>query len=318
MTKARIFIDGEAGTTGLQIRARLADRDDMEVVSIAHDLRKNDAERARLLNSVDLAVLCLPDDAAKSSVAMIENPAVKVLDASSAHRTTPGWTYGFPELTKEQPEAIRTASRVANPGCYPTGALALIRPLVEAQLLPADLPVSVQALEGYTGGGRQLIDAFEGRGPNPINDPARLYALELMHKHVPEMHMYSGLTYKPLFTPIVGDYQQGELVQVPLHLRTLPADVTGRKIHAAIDAHFAGQRFVTVMPFEPRPVSYLSPDTLNGTNRMELFVFENSSSGHVLLVARLDNLGKGASGAAAQNIDLMLGLSGEHNYDLAQ
>lgn len=317
MSKPVIFIDGEAGTTGLQIRTRLSGRDDIELVSIAPDKRKDEAERRRILNEVDVAVLCLPDDAARAAVALIENPAVRVLDASTAHRTHPDWVYGFPELLPGQADRIRAARRVANPGCYPTGAVALIRPIVDAGLVPPDYPIVIHALEGYTGGGRQLIEAFENAGPNHITDPYRLYALELAHKHVPEMHLYGGLTRRPLFFPAVGAFRQGELVQVPLQLWSLPTKVTGRDLHAALAERFAGQRFVRVMPFEPRPTNVLAPEALNGTNELELYVFENAAEEQALLVARLDNLGKGASGAAVQNLDVMLGLASERAYALA-
>lgn len=319
MSKPTIFIDGEAGTTGLQIRARLAGRTDVEIVSIAADRRKDDAERKRLLNAVDVAVLCLPDDAARAAVALIDNPAVKVLDASTAHRVHPEWTYGFAELLPGQAERIAEARRVANPGCYPTGSVALTRPLVDAGLLPRDFPATVQAIEGYTGGGRQLIEAFENRGPNHISDPVRLYALELAHKHVEEMRVHGGFDHKPLFTPAVGAFRQGMLVQVPLQLWSLPRPVEGRALHQALAERYAGQRFVRVMPFEPRPTNVLEPEALNDTNMLELYVFENKDTRQALLVARADNLGKGASGAAVQNLDLMLGLArSDRDYALTE
>jgi N-acetyl-gamma-glutamyl-phosphate reductase len=309
MGRALIYIDGEAGTTGLQIRARLAGRSDVELVSV-DPARRKDAEASRhLLNEVDLAILCLPDDAARAAVGLIDNPTVRVIDASTAHRTQPDWTYGFAELTAGQTDRIRRAKRVTNPGCYATGAIALLRPLVEAGLLPAATPIAIQGVSGYSGGGRQLIEAFEGKGPEPIRDPYRAYALELAHKHIPEIQTHTGLARKPLLTTGVGAFPQGMLVQVPLLLWSLPGRPTGRALHAALAAHYAAQRFVRVMPFEPRPKA-LAPQILNGSNLMELFVFDNPAEEYALLVARLDNLGKGASGAAVQNMDLMLGLAG--------
>jgi N-acetyl-gamma-glutamyl-phosphate reductase len=311
-----LFIDGEAGTTGLQIRARLEGRTDLALVSIDPAKRKDDAERKRLLNSVDLAVLCLPDQAAKDAVAMIEAPGVKVLDASTAFRTASDWTYGFAELTASQAEKIAEAARVSNPGCYPTGALGLLRPLVEGGLLPAETAVTINAVSGYSGGGRQMIDSFEGRGPAPAGNGFFLYGLELAHKHRGEMRVHSGLDHTPIFVPSVGRFAQGMLVSIPLPLWALPRTPNAKAIHQALAEYYAGQRFVSVMPFENRPAT-LDPEALNGSNRLELFVFDNPAEESALLVARLDNLGKGASGAACQNIDLMLGLdSSGHDYTL--
>ncbi len=316
MSKPLIFIDGEAGTTGLQIRARLAGRRDIELVSIDPAKRKDDDERRRLLNGVDLAVLCLPDEAARAAVALIDNPAVRVLDASTAFRTHPDWVYGLPELAPGQAERIGATKRVSNPGCYPTGALALLRPLIDDGLLPAETPISVHAVSGYSGGGRKLIEGFEGKGADRIADIHRLYALELAHKHRNEMRVHSGLIHMPVFTPAVGAFRQGMLVQIPLALWSLPKTPSGRDLHAALSARYAGQRFVHVMDYDQRP-KVLAPEALNGTNLLELYVFDNPAEQTALLVARLDNLGKGASGAATQNLDLMLGLAGNRDYAIA-
>jgi N-acetyl-gamma-glutamyl-phosphate reductase len=318
MARPTIFIDGEHGTTGLQIRIRLEGRDDIELVSIAVERRKDAAERARILNSVDLAVLCLPDEAAREAVGLITNPRTRVIDGSTAHRVKPGWVYGFPEMTRSQHDAIRSARFVSIPGCYATAFVGLIKPLVYSGLVPSDFPATVNGVQGYSGGGRQLVDVMEGRGgSHRLAGPYRAYALELSHKHVPEMHTYSGLNSKPLFLPSVGAWRQGQIVTVPIHLRTLPRRVGGRDFHSALCEHYAGCRFVRVMPFaaEP-PLSVLAPETLAGSNMMELYVVENAAEGHALLISRMDNLGKGASGQGAQDIDLMLGLEGDRDYEV--
>jgi N-acetyl-gamma-glutamyl-phosphate reductase len=318
-----VFIDGEAGTTGLEIRARLAARPDIAVVSIDPARRKDAEERARLLNSVDVAVLCLPDDAARDAVSLIDNPRVKVLDASTAHRTSSGWVYGFPELGPDQPQAIASAQRVANPGCYAQNAIALLRPLVAAGWLAPDAPLAIQGVQGYSGGGRQLIDAAQGRGEHHLAGPYRGYGLNLAHKHLPEVRVYSGLSQDPIFTPAVGAWKQGMLVQLPLHLRTLRRLDTGlaptpQDVWEVLASYYHNQRFVRVLPLiaDAAATAVLDPETLNGTNMMEILVFGHEGKNQALLVARADNLGKGASGAAAQNIDLMLGLSGDYDYGL--
>jgi|SRR5690625_510807 len=308
MAKAKIFIDGEAGTTGLQIRTRLEQRPDIELLSIDPAKRKDLAERRRLINAADLVVLCLPDEAARESVSLIERPEVKVLDASTAHRIADGWVYGFPEMSRAQEKAVSEAQRVANPGCYPTGAIALLRPLIEAGVLPRDFPAVIHGVSGYSGGGRQLIEAFEGRSEDPTDDNYRLYGLSLAHKHLPEMQHYCGLSHAPLFFPAVGRFAQGMLVQVPLQLWSLSRKPSAADIQGLLAETYNGQRYVRVQPLaEPAPAR-LEPEALNDTNDLEIFTFGNDSLGQVLLVARLDNLGKGASGAAVQNLELMLGL----------
>ena len=308
MSKPTIFIDGEHGTTGLLIRELLRERNDVEVVSIAADKRKDLGERKRLLNAVDLAVLCLPDDAARESVAMIENSTTRVIDASTAHRIADGWTFGFPELTKQQPDSIRAAKRVANPGCWSTCFIALARPVVDAGLVPRDFPLTTWGVSGYSGGGRQMVDAFEE--PNGANSQTKFiaYGLKLAHKHLPEMRHYTGIRHEPVFTPSVGAFRQGMLVEVPLALWSLPIPVTGLQLHEALSAHYAGCEYVTVKPYTTEPPADLNPEAMNNTNGLELFVFDNPKNQQAVLVARHDNLGKGAGRAAVQNMGLMLGL----------
>ena len=310
MTKPRVFIDGEAGTTGLQIRDRLIGRTDLELLSIAPERRKDADARAELLNAADMVILCLPDDAAREAVSLISNPAVKVIDASTAHRTAEGWAFGLPELDRGQRALIKAAKRVSNPGCYSTGAIALIRPLVQAGLMPADFPVSINAVSGYSGGGKPMIAEFEdAASPTHTKVPFRLYALGLEHKHVPEIQVRSGLLTRPLFSPSVGRYAQGMLVEVPLHLASLGNGPSLKDVHEALAKHYKGEAFVEVVPLKDcEALKTLDPEGLNGTNRMKLFVFGSETGRQARLVALLDNLGKGASGAAAQNMNLMLGL----------
>ncbi|UQV18422.1 N-acetyl-gamma-glutamyl-phosphate reductase [Brevundimonas albigilva] len=300
-----LFIDGEAGTTGLEIRERLEARPDLELILLG-DRRRDPAARREALNGADAVILCLPDDAAREAVAMIENPAVKVIDASTAYRVAPGWAYGFPEMDPGQREMIADARFVSNPGCYPTGFIGLVRPLVRAGLVPADWPVSVNAVSGYSGGGKAMIAEFEGEGALTAY---RAYGLSLKHKHVPEMTRHAGLSRPVLFTPAVGNYRQGMLVEVPLHLGALPETPSIERLHGALVEAYDGQRFVEVADLEDtEAMTGLEPEGLNGTNRLRLHVFGDRAGEQARLVALLDNLGKGASGAAVQNLNIMLGL----------
>lgn len=305
-----VFIDGEAGTTGLQIRERLTDRSDVALLHLHDAVRKDTTARKEALNSCDLAVLCLPDAAAREAVALIEDNNVKVIDASTAHRTADGWVYGFPELNQDQAARIAAAGRVSNPGCYPTGAVALLHPLIATGIVPADSPISINAVSGYSGGGRQNIENYEDPStPNPVTTPLRSYGLALMHKHVPEMRKYTGLQHDPIFFPQEGRYSQGMLVQIPLNLWSLPKPVKPTNLHNCLSAWYANRPFVTVAPLEETSeMTHLGPEGLNGTNQMTLYVFGNEDREQVVLVALLDNLGKGASGQAVQCLNLMLGL----------
>jgi N-acetyl-gamma-glutamyl-phosphate reductase len=316
--KPKVFIDGEVGTTGLQIRARLHGRADIEFIRLDEKDRKDSKRRETALNDCDLAILCLPDEAAREAVALVRNSRVKVLDASSAHRVKPDWVYGLPEMSADQPRRITEAQRVSNPGCYPTGVILLLRPLVQNGLVPREQPISVHAVSGYTGGGKSLIEAFESK-TNPKRAPYSWYGLKLEHKHVEEMRAHSGLDQRPIFTPSYGEYRQGIVLQIPLALWALPKSVTGADIHATLAAAYRDLPYVRVAPIaEAQSIETLEPEGLNGTNNADLYVFSNDRHRQAVLGAVFDNLGKGASGAAVQNLNLMLGLSDVGQLDLSK
>lgn len=309
--KPRVFIDGQAGTIGLRIHELLGGREDLELLEIDAAQRKDPRARARLLNEADVSVLCLPDDAAREAVALLESPSARVIDGSTAHRVQDGWVYGLPELLHSQRAAVASATRVGNPGCYPTTVCLLVRPLVDAGLLPPETPLAIHALSGYSGGGKPMIarweDAEVGLAGLPFESP---YALERTHKHVPEMMRYGGLRAEPQFVPAVGPYRCGMRTEIPLPKGALPAASSAEALHAALVARYAGERFIRVLPLGDGLTGderRLDPRACNDTNRVELRVLPHPS-GHVLLVAVLDNLGKGASGAAVQSLNLMLGL----------
>ena len=302
-----VFVDGQEGTTGLRIHEYLAARSDIEVLKIDADKRKDAAERARLLNAADVAFLCLPDAAAKEAVALVTNPNTCIIDASTAHRVAPGWTFGVPELAPGQRDALRKAKRIANPGCHSTAFIALLRPLVDAGIVARDLRVTATSITGYSGGGRKMIEQYRAGGDKTLDAP-RPYGLKLSHKHVPEMMAYSGLTTKPVFMPMVGNFYKGLAVSVPLHLSQLKAGSDGAALVRAFERHYAGERFIRVMPLSDPAVvepSFFDVQGANDTNRIDIFVFADDKQ--AILIAREDNLGKGASGAAVQCMNLHLG-----------
>ena len=301
---ATIFIDGEAGTTGLQIRDKLAGLSHLKLLSLPPEARKDAAAKQKLYREADIVILCLPDEAAKEAAHLIDAmgaEAPRVIDASSAHRVAPGWTYGFPELVAGQAEAIASAKKVSNPGCHATGAIALLRPLVDAGVIGRDAPMSISSVSGYSGGGKSMIEAYE-RGRAPAFE---LYGLQLEHKHMPEIELYSRLTARPIFAPSVGNFRQGMLVSIPLHLDALPGKPTGADLGHVFRKHYRGQKHFHVI--EGNAAQRIEPESLNGTNDIEIHVFANEPRRQALLIAKFDNLGKGASGAAAQNLMLMLG-----------
>jgi N-acetyl-gamma-glutamyl-phosphate reductase len=315
---ARLFIDGEAGTTGLQIRSRLEGRPDLSFIRLSDSDRKNSRARARALNDADIAILCLPDDAAREAAALVDAAAgTRLIDASSAHHTAPDWVYGFPEYDRDARAAIAAAARVSNPGCYAITSVAILHPLIVGGLLPADAPVTINAVSGYSGGGKALIAAFEDpTAANATDENFRVYGLSLAHKHVPEIQARAGLSHPPLFVPSVGRFAQGMLVQVPLPLWSLPGSADGAALHAMLADHYAGERYVEVMPLQQGAASAtLEPEALNGTNLLRLHVFANDAQGQAVIVGQIDNLGKGASGQAVQTLNIMLGLPEEEGLD---
>jgi len=306
--KHRVFVDGQEGTTGLRIHEYLAQRDDVEVLRIDAERRKDAAERARLLNAADVAFLCLPDAAAREAAALVTNPTTCLIDASTAHRTAPGWVFGLPELAAEQRARIRAAKRIANPGCHASAFILLLRPLVDAGLVPAALQVCATSITGYSGGGKKMIEQYEAGGDARLAAP-RPYALTLSHKHIPEMTAHSGLAVKPVFQPIVGNFYKGLSVSVPLHLSQLRSGTTAEQLHAAFEQRYAGERFIRVMPLRDAATledGFFDVQACNDTNRVDIFVF--ASDTQAMLMARLDNLGKGASGAAVQAMNVHLGV----------
>lgn len=304
----KVYVDGQEGTTGLRIHEYLAQRRDVELLRIDPDKRKDAAERARLLNAADVAFLCLPDAASREAAALVTNPDTCLIDASTAHRTAPGWAFGLPELARGQRAALRSSKRIANPGCHASAFILLLRPLVDAGLVPAALPVSATSITGYSGGGKQMIAQYEAGG-DPKLDAPRPYGLTLAHKHIPEMMAHTGLTTKPVFLPIVGKFYKGLAVSVPLHFEQLAPGTDAAKLHAALEAHYAGERFVRVMPLcDPATLEtgFFDVQACNDTNRVDVFVFAHDTQ--AVLIARLDNLGKGASGAAVQCMNVHLGV----------
>ncbi|WP_207005347.1 N-acetyl-gamma-glutamyl-phosphate reductase [Trinickia mobilis] len=306
--KTKVYIDGEAGTTGLQIRSRLAGRSDLDVFSLPEAVRKNGQRRAEAINSADVVILCLPDDAAREAVSFIANPAVRVIDASSAHRVTPDWVYGFAELSPDQSRKIATARFVSNPGCYPTGALAIVKPLIACKLVPSVYPFCIHAVSGYSGAGSQMIDQYE----NPENSaytktPIIGYGLSLEHKHIKEIECHAELARRPIFLPMIGRYRQGILMYVGIHLSALPDAVSVQQVHRTLEGYYDGHQHVSVTPLgDLRAPDNLDAESMNGNDGIRLHVFGNDEYRQCVVAAVYDNLGKGASGAAVQNLDLMI------------
>ena len=314
---AKIFIDGEVGTTGLQIRARLEGRSDIEFLRLPEEKRKSAEARAEALNEADIAILCLPDDAAIEAVSLIKSDSTRVIDASSAHRVADGWTYGFAEMAPGQRSAIAEAKRVSNPGCYPQGYIAMMRPLVDAGIIPASFPATLNAISGYSGGGKGMIAEYE-REDNPVAVPYWPYGLTLAHKHVPEMAANAGLDHAPVFQPAVGTYAQGMIDAIPLNLWALDQKPSLEDLHQCLSARYEGETFVKVAPLEAAgKLDAITPERLNGTNSLHIHVHGNNDNGQALLLAVYDNLGKGASGAAVQNMNIMMGIDETTGLEIA-
>jgi len=313
----KVFVDGSSGTTGLQIHERLSLYDELEIISIDYEKRRDPEERAKCLNEADIVFLCLPDDAAKEAVGLISNPKTRVIDASSAHRVAPGWTYGLPELSKKHREAIIGSRRVSNPGCHATAFLLSVYPLLSGGIMPPDYPLTCQSLTGYSGGGKSLIEKYESNnGRNDYIKAPRPYALTLNHKHLPEMTMHSGLAQPPVFVPVIGNNYKGLAVMVPIHTRLLSGQPDAEAIHELLTKHYKDETFVKVMPYQDDSVLFegaVDITACNDTNKAEIFVFGNSARKSALILTRIDNLGKGASGAAIQNMNLMLGYDEDYN-----
>ena len=305
----KVYVDGQEGTTGLRIHEYLARRPDVELLRIDVDKRKDAAERARLLNAADVAFLCLPDAASREAAAMVNNTHTCLIDASTAHRTDPGWAFGLPELASGQRDALRKSRRIANPGCHASAFILLLRPLVDAGLVPSGLPVSALSITGYSGGGKKMIEQYEAKPTEPVLTSPRPYGLALAHKHVPEMMAHTGLTARPILMPVVANFYKGLSVSVPLHRSQLAAAATPDAVQAAFERHYTGERFVRVQPLRDAATlenGYFDVQGCNDTNNVDIFVFANDSQ--LLLIARLDNLGKGASGAAVQSMNVHLGV----------
>ena len=304
-SKTKVYIDGQSGTTGLQIYDRIGQRDDRELLRIDEEKRHDVEERRRFINAADIVFLCLPDDGAREAVSLVENPDTCVIDASTAHRTAPGWTYGFPELSPEQRAAIASSKRIANPGCHATGLISTTAPLVRMGILPADYPVACYSLTGYSGGGRKMIAAYEADGRDQALDSPGIYGLTLSHKHLPEMQKVCGLAFPPVFMPVVDDYYKGMATTIMLQSRLLPGAPSAAEVCTRLQEYYAGEHFVNVLPYEESPAT-LYANALAGTNRLDIKVCGNDE--RISITALFDNLGKGASGAAVQNMNIVLGL----------